>query len=83
MHLLKRELESGSKRYDEHVKNGESPQLFEMNLNVGYLNNYISNFVAQGILTISSPDMKTSITNAFHNHARVLEARSVERYQSA
>jgi len=72
-----------SKCYDEHVKSGELPQYFEMNLNVGYLKNYISDFVAQGILSISTDDMKTSINNAFQIHARVAEARSPERYQAA
>jgi len=69
--------------YDNHVGNGELPGLFKMNLNVGYLKNYISDFVAQGIVAISGEDFKLTIKNAFKNHARLDEARLVSRYEIA
>jgi len=72
-----------SKCYDEFVKNGGLPQFFEMDLNVGYLKNYISDFVAEGIAMISTNEIKSAISDAFHAHARVAEARTQERYQTA
>lgn len=69
--------------YDKHIKDGGLPQFFQMNLNIGYLKDYISDFVAAGIKTISTDEMKISISNAFKNHAKVGEARSKERYEIA
>ena len=69
--------------YDKHINKGQMPQFFQMNLNIGYLNDYISDFVAKGIALISTEEMKMTITNAFKNHARVEEARSEERFRIA
>ena len=69
--------------YDKHVENGELPGLFKMNLNVGYLKNFISDFVAQGLLAISTDSFRLTIANAFQNHARLSEARLESRYAIA
>ena len=54
-----------------------------MNLNVGYLENYISDFVAEDISASSSETLKLTIIRAFKDHTRVEEARSEQRYVTA
>jgi len=49
--------------YDKHINEGQLPQFFQMNLNIGYLKDYISDFVAKGIALISTEEMKMTIAN--------------------
>jgi hypothetical protein len=69
--------------YDNHVNSGELPGLFKMNLNVGFLKDHISNFVAEGLSAISNEAFQITIANAFRNHARLQEARLDSRYAIA